>query len=51
MFGLFDLIGSSFLPLMQFGFWVFGLSEQAEALGPLRLTRAVIPSRRMTPQR
>ena len=34
MFGLFDLIGSSFLPLMQFGFWVFGLSEQAEALGP-----------------
>ena len=31
MFGLFDLIGSSFLPLMQFSFWVFGLSEQAEA--------------------
>ena len=35
MFGLFDLIGNSFLPLMQFSFWVFGLSEQAEALAPL----------------
>ena len=34
MFGLFDLIGSSFLPLMQFSFWVFGLSEQADALAP-----------------
>ncbi|MEC7140986.1 MAG: hypothetical protein VXX01_06590, partial [Pseudomonadota bacterium] len=32
MFGLFDLIGSSFLPLMQFSFWVLGLDEQAEAL-------------------
>ena len=32
MFGLFDLIGSSFLPLMQFSFWVLGLGEQAEAL-------------------
>ena len=32
MFGLFDLIGSSFLPLMQFNFWVLELGEQAEAI-------------------
>ena len=30
MFGLFDLIGGSFLPLMQFSFWVLGLGEQAK---------------------
>jgi len=32
MFGLLDLIGNSFLPLMQLGYWVLGLSEQADAL-------------------
>ena len=32
MFGLLDLFGNSFLPLMQFGFWVLGLNDRAEAL-------------------